>query len=150
MDRISLLPALKSSSKCFSTTLLPATAGKIGCKKMKIYQRCCPLERTFGFLHVPNQGTSWGRLITTTKLFQLTPICALQASRAEGPRQNQNKRTDREIMRANDMHVKVLFNFSDLPPPHRLFIHPGLRLQTRRLHSVQRNLIQNPNRKRRV
>ena len=54
------------------------------------------------------QGKSRGRLITTTKLFQQTPICALQASRAEGPRHNQNKRTDREIMRANDMHVRVL------------------------------------------
>ena len=51
-------------------------------------------------------------MITTIKLFQLTPICALQASRAEGPRQNQNKRTDREIIRANNMHLKVLLDFS--------------------------------------
>ena len=127
------LPLLYASALPILTAILPTTAFDLLCScapvllpvstylLVRMYHpycsmgsmgtRCCPLERTFGFLHVPNQGTSWGRLITTTKLFQLTPICALQASRAEGPRQNHNKRTDREIMRANDMHVKVLYVF---------------------------------------
>ena len=49
-------------------------------------------------------------VVTIKKLFQLTPIRALQANRAEGLGRNQIKRTGREIMRANEMHVKVLLD----------------------------------------
>ena len=82
----------------------------------KVVLRCClyallSVGADIWFSPRAESGDELRPLGTTTKLFQLTPICALQASRAEEPRQNQNKRTDRELMRANDMHVKVLFDF---------------------------------------
>jgi MFS-type transporter involved in bile tolerance (Atg22 family) len=60
--------------------------------------RCCPLKWTFfGFLHVLNQGKELRPVGSNICVLRLTPFCALrpQASRGQGPRQNQKQNNDK-------------------------------------------------------
>jgi hypothetical protein len=56
---------------------------------------CCPLERTFGFLHVPNKGEELRPFVATTKLVPLTPFAPVPTRQVE-QKDHDRKTDDRE------------------------------------------------------